>query len=155
MNTAMLQTDSFSGGTAHAQRAIAIHKLVASTDQVRLKEQVLRSTATAIVSLIGTIAVFLFILFGPALAEQAAVFTVFLLVVFGCMFVISVFALATPVLDVLTLNRLTALRKDIECCDLFERNQELGRILREVDASSDPRSVLIGYRESIETLTHC
>lgn len=55
--------------------------------------QVLRSAATAIFSLIGVIAVFLFILYGPVFAEQPAVFTVFMLVVFACMFVVSVFAL--------------------------------------------------------------
>lgn len=58
-----------------------------------IKKQFIRSLATAYITLIGTISTILFILFEPEPAEQNAVFTVFLLVVFASMFFVSLFTM--------------------------------------------------------------
>ena len=153
MTTPLTSDASREDSTNYAHRAMALHQLVETTDQVRLKRQVIRSSATAIGGLLGIIAVFLFMFCGPELGERAATFVGFLLIVFVSMFLVSVFALATPVLDVLTLHRLASLQKDLECYDLVQSNQRLAQILWEANAAEDPKLVLQSHQDSIRMLT--
>ena len=126
---------------AIAYRAVALHDVLLNTDQHKLKRQLWRSGLTCVGSLIGAVGLSLFIVFGRELDERAAVFVAFLLVVCACLFVVSVFAFITPMLDVFAFQRILAIQKEIECCELTEQNQMLTRTLREAANASDQQEV--------------
>ena len=113
-----------------------------NTDQPKLMAQLFRCALTCVFSLFGSFILFLVILFGPEFSQQVSVFVTFLLAVCVGMFLLSLFAFITPVVDVVGLQKIIAVRNEHDTIELEEQRNALARILREAMDADNPKKVL-------------
>lgn len=110
--------------------------------QQKLMAQLLRCALTCLFTISGAFVLFLFMLWGPELNEQASMFVTFLLAVCGAMFLVSLFAFITPVVDVVGLQHITAVRKELESKRLIRQRDVLTSMVQEAMLADNPKKVL-------------
>lgn len=74
--------------------------------QVRMKKHLIHTLITMLVSLGGVITILGFIRFGPQLQDEAIDFTMFLLVVFGILFFVSLYMFIVPLLNLFVFTKI-------------------------------------------------
>ena len=125
-----------------ARQTIDAYSIDESSQMGKFKKNLMVSKGTMLAGLLATLALVLFMMFGPELEGKAAAFISFLLVLGVCLFVGGLVAVATPAIDMVVFQKFAAMQDELRKCEELEKKEEVFELLRVVCSSTDPKKEL-------------